>query len=188
MSGRTTEQLRQANDPMWRKVTGAIRRMVVDVTTKAAWRVLGYQLPDGSREQAAAEVFPGVGFYSRPPTDVEAEVIVLNVGGAEHRVIIATRDEATRKAVAGALKANETALFNSAAIVYLKDDGTIEARSAAGTAVPLATLADLQALRDAFTAWVVAPTDGGAALKTLLTDLIAGPPAWPAGTTKFKAE
>lgn len=44
----------------------------------------------------------------------------------------------------------------------------------------------LVALKDVFEAWVVAPTDGGAALKTLLTTLISS--GWPQGSTKVKAE
>lgn len=44
----------------------------------------------------------------------------------------------------------------------------------------------LVALKDVFDAWVVAPTDGGGALKTLLTTLISG--GWPQGATKVKAE
>ncbi len=79
-------------------------------------------------------------------------------------------------------------LYNTVAVVFLKADGSIEARSAGGTALPLATKADLEALRDAIVAWTPVGGDGGAALKVALTDLFTGPPAWPAGTTKLKAE
>jgi len=72
--------------------------------------------------------------------------------------------------------------------VTLLLDDKVRIKSVGGTSVPLGTLPDLQALRDVFTNWVVAPNDGGAALKALLTTLIAGPPVWPAGTTVLEGE
>lgn len=53
---------------------------------------------------------------------------------------------------------------------------------AASDLVALAGLVDAQlaALASAFDAWVPAPPDGGAALKTQLTTLRVGPPVWPA--------
>lgn len=62
--------------------------------------------------------------------------------------------------------------------------------SAATSFVALATLVDAQfsALSSALSSWTPVPTDGGAALKTILTALIGG--GWPASTaaSKVKAE
>lgn len=49
---------------------------------------------------------------------------------------------------------------------------------------PVSLHTDLQSLASEFTAWVVAPTDGGAALKARLTALIAT--GWPHGATTTK--
>ncbi|MCA9678840.1 MAG: phage baseplate assembly protein [Myxococcales bacterium] len=173
----------RATDPRDRSIRGALRRVVVDLTTKAAWRVLGY-LVDGDQESFRAEVFSGIGFWARPPADGRPEAIVANVGGYEHPVIIATRDQKTRAAIAE-LEADETAIFTSTATVVIKADGTVEVRSATGTAVPLALLSDLAALKSAIEGWTPAPNDGGAALQTALTALFT---SWPVGTTVLKGE
>lgn len=47
-------------------------------------------------------------------------------------------------------------------------------------------LAQLEALRDAIAGWTPVPNDGGAALKTALTALFVGPPAWPASVAAEK--
>lgn len=49
---------------------------------------------------------------------------------------------------------------------------------------PVSLHTDMQALANAFATWVVAPTDGGAALKLELTNLIAT--GWPHGATTTK--
>lgn len=41
-------------------------------------------------------------------------------------------------------------------------------------------LGQLNALANVFSEWTPVPNDGGAALKTLLTALLSGPPSWPA--------
>jgi hypothetical protein len=45
-------------------------------------------------------------------------------------------------------------------------------------------------LADVFRNWTPVPNDDGAALKTLLTSLLAGPPPWPATTaaSRLKGE
>lgn len=48
--------------------------------------------------------------------------------------------------------------------------------------------AQLTALKTKFAAWTPVAGDGGAALKTLLTALISGPPAWPASVAASKAK
>lgn len=194
----TAAALAQEVAPLIRRVLGSIRKMVVELTGSVAnadtkgsiWTVRGY---DGVGEKFPAEVFPGVGVYGRPPDPtssnrVQTEAVVINSGDAKNPMIVATRDERTRKASVGDLAADETAIYNSQAKVHVMADGTIEARSIGGTAVPLATKADLEALRDAIASWVPSAGDGGLALKTILTDLFAGPPIWPEGTGKFNAE
>ncbi|MGN6103738.1 MAG: hypothetical protein ACTHU0_01415 [Kofleriaceae bacterium] len=187
---RTVEELQHALDPRVARAAGAIRRMAVSLTARVLWQLVGFQIP-GARgasqtETASAEPFLGIGFHARPPSSGKPEAIVLMVGDAQHPVVVAVRDEKTRAAVAGALAENETAMFNSRSVVHIKADGTIEARSAGGTAGPLALHASLVSLREAFQSWTPVTGDGGAALKTVLSDLFAR--EWPKGTTKLKGE
>lgn len=140
---KTIEQLRRELEPTLRRLVGATRRMVIGLHRAGAkWRLDGH---DHVKETVDAEVFSGIGFTSRPPAG-QGEVIVVFPGGPNHGCIVATRDEKTRAAIAGALEADETATFNSQTIVLHKADGTIEARSSAGVAVPLATKADVDAV------------------------------------------
>jgi len=185
---RSKEALLESTDPRWLKVAGMVRRMAISLTSKVLWQLVGYRLPDGSTEVTKAEAFTGIGFFARPPSSGDPEAIVMSVGDATVPVIVAVRDEKTRAAIVGALKIGETAMYTDKALVYVKDDGTIEARSGGGTAAALATKADLDALKGAFTNWTPAPSDGGAALKALLTKLFGDPPGWPVGTKTLKGE
>jgi phage gp45-like len=132
-----------------------------------------------------AEPFTGFGFFSRPPSSGEPEAIVTSLGDASASVIVAVRDEKTRAAVVGDLKVGETAMYNAKAVVYAKDDGTIEARSVDGAATELSTKADLATLKDAITNATVVAQDGGASFKSTLLLALKD---WPAGTKTFKAE
>lgn len=131
---------------------GAIRRMAITLTgtltaAKAIWQLVGVRLPNGDLETQLAETFTGIGFYARPPATGKPEAIVIMVGqDAELPVVVGVRDEKTRAAIAGALKADETAAFNSIVILHMKADGTIEARSKNGVAVPLALKSDVVAV------------------------------------------
>lgn len=189
---RTRTELRDVVDPLRNRVLGAIRRVAVTLAgARAIWQVAGYRLPAGAistDEVFNAELFGGIGFHARPPTGGKPEAIVLMVGAdSDHPVIVAIRDEATRAAVANALKADETMLFNSKCIIHAKDDGTVEVRTPNGVAVPLATLADVQAIRNALHNHghtYIAPGSGGSAATT--TDNPAVPA--PAGTTVLKGQ
>lgn len=177
---KSTKTLRQVTDAARVHLFGAIRRMVVTVSSRALWQLAGHTLVDGKRETMEVEPFLGIGFFARPPADGAPEAIVLLLGDdARAPVAVAVRDEATRRAIVGALEAGETAVYSASSLVHLKADGTIEARSAGGVAVPLATKADVQDLRD----WVAAhvhPANGSPP---------SGPaPANPTGTTKLKGE
>ena len=122
-----------------------IRRMIVKITTKAQWQVLG---ADGEDDKDLP-VFSGIGMYSRPPdSGTNPEVIVLKVGGkTAHPVIVATRDEDMRLAIAAIkdMAPDESAIYNQRARVHVKADGTVEVDDGTG-AVPLATKADIDAL------------------------------------------
>ena len=146
---RSKEELRSATDPQRVHIAGAVRRMAITATTKVLWKLLGYLLPDGTRETPEAEPFTGIGFYARPPATGKPEAIVVMVGeGGRNPMIIAVRDEKTRAAIVGALAADESAMFTSQSVVIIKASGVIEARSANGSAEPLALQSALETLRD----------------------------------------
>lgn len=146
---RTVEELARTTNPTLRRIAGALRRMAVTLTARPLWHVVGHRTLDGSDETAVAEVFPGVGFYARPSRAGKPEAIVVHVGGASHPVVIATRDEKTRAAVAS-IAEDEAILYSSTAVVHVRADGTVEIRSPDGAAVPLATKADVEALKTHF--------------------------------------
>jgi phage gp46-like protein len=142
---KSTRQLQEQIERRVVSAAGAIRRMAVTLSAKALWQLTGFRLVDENgqvkNEVALAEAFTGIGFYARPPEGGKPEAIVINVNDAQHPVAIAVRDEKTRQAVAGALKLDESAMFNTVAIVVVKSNGTVEIRSAGGTAEKLVTQA-----------------------------------------------
>ena len=127
---------------------------------------------------------------ARPPAGVKPEAIAVSIAGNKATAIVATRDEATRQAVAGDLAEDETAIFNTQALVVVKADGTVEIRLAGGVASPLATKADLDKLRANFSSWTPVANDGGAALKAVMTAAggILHGSDWPVGTTVLKGQ
>lgn len=182
---KTSETLLEVTHPRWLKVAAMARRMAITLTSKVLWQLGGFRLPDGSQEVINAEPFTGAGFYSRPPASGQPEAIVINIESASAPMIIAIRDEKTRAAIVGALQLGETAIYTDKSLFKINADGTMEGRSAGGSAGFLGTLADLQALKSAIQGWTPVANDGGAALKTALTTLFAN---WPVGTTKLKGE
>lgn len=174
-----------ATGDLARRAAGMIRRMAVGVTSRTFWQVLGHQLLDGLRETRSAEVFQGVGIVARPPNGSSTEtIVVFPAGGAAQPVIVGARDVATARAAVGELAPDETAIYTSAAVIVIKAGGTVEIRTPGGTAVPLATKADLEALRSAIVGAATVAGDGGAAFKTALLAAWPG----PVGTTVLKAE
>jgi phage gp45-like len=128
---RSRQALAETTDPRWISVRGMVRRMYVTRTDKGTWQLTGVPLPDDKGGMTAevrnAEVFSGIGFYSRAPKTGSPEVIVLSLGAdAGAPVAIATRDEQTRAAIAGDIAEDETALFNSKALLLARANGTIE--------------------------------------------------------------
>lgn len=193
MSRRQAEDFAQDSSPRNRSLHGLVRRMTLANTRRASWQLAGYRNVDGSKgETIDAEPFSGIGIYARPLATDNAEAVLVQIGDARHSVIVATRNEQARRAIVDKLNGgsglaeNEVAIFSRAGLLHIKADGTMEARTPSGSAELLATKQDLLDLAQVFTNWVVAPMDGGGALKTLLTSLISG--GWPAGTSKFKAE
>lgn len=178
---KTVEQLAQATDPLRIRLAGMVRRFVVSIAgASSRWQLAGVKMPSG-QEARNAEVFAGIGFFARPPAGGSPEAVAVMVGDANTPIVVAVRDEKTRAAVAGALGLDESMMFNTKAVLLIKGDGTLEARSVGGTAHALATKADVQALRD----WCAGMAYGGSG--SVIPVGGAAPPN-PSGTTKFKAE
>lgn len=143
----TTEEWREEISSQRRSIAGMVRRMAVSLTDGGVWRAIGHLLLDNrTREVRDAEVFGGIGFAARPKAGANAEAIVVFPGGSSNPVIIATRDEDARRAVAN-LEQDSTAMFNRSTIVLIKQNGTVEIRASGGVASPLATKADIDALK-----------------------------------------
>lgn len=138
-----------------RELAGKIRRMIITRASDALWQVLGHTLLDDEIETHEAELFGGIGFAARPNATEDVEAIVAFVGdGAASPIIIATRQEARRIAVADLAEA-ETQIHNSAiganaTLIRIKANGTVEIRTAGGVAERLPTMADIAALRATF--------------------------------------
>lgn len=179
----TTKDRRDSTSPEARGIANLVRRMVVKLTRGPRWQALGHLLLDNTREAVVAENFSGIGFFARPKASHRTEAIVIHPSGAPNPIIIATRDEDARKAIAE-LDEDETAMFNSAVIVLIKGS-TVEIRTAGGAAAALATKADLTALHSAISGAAVVPNDGGAAFKA---NILAALGAWPTGTVVLKAQ
>lgn len=190
MSSRGPAEMARAVSAVTRDLLGRIRRMAITRTNSAIWQIAGHVLLDGTKETRNAEVFSGHGFYARPPSSGTPEAIVVFPGGAGNPIIVATRDETTRKAVfqaAGELAAGETAIFNGTTIVVLKVNGTVEIRSVGGVAQALVTKAD----HDALVSWiknqmVIITPSGNSTPGTAPLPAVQAPSA--TGTTVLKAQ
>lgn len=174
----------KAVGPEARDFAGRLRRMIVTRSSSSIYQVTGHTLLDADTETKDAEHFGAVGFSSRPSSDEDTEAIVAFVGGPGNPIIVATRQEAVRKSMSVGLLADETQLHNSLVLIRIKSNGTVEIRTKAGTASPLATLDDLQELRD----WihddmVIAVPSAGSSTPGTTT-----PPPTPAGTSVLKAQ
>lgn len=182
---KSSATLLELTHPKWIKLAALVQRMAITLTAEVLWQLAGFRLPDGSQQVIKAEPFTGIGFFSRPPSSGEPEAIVVNVEGASAPMIIAIRDEKTRAAIVGALLQGETAMYTDKSLFKINADGTMEGRSANGTAHFLGTVPDLATLKDAIAGAAVVAGDGGAAFKA---NLLAALSNWPTGTTKLKGE
>lgn len=137
----SVQSLRDRSRGAGRDLRNAIRRFTLAATSGVLWFLDGFEDADGNVEREEAEVFPGIGFYARPKNPARAEAVVTKVGGESgHPAIVAMRDQDTLAAaqLGGSVGEDESMLFTSLARVYVKADGTIEARTHAGIAVALA--------------------------------------------------
>lgn len=145
----SAERLAAETSPRSRQFHGMIRRMAIRETARSLWVMLGHEKVS---EKPLAEPFLGIGIYARPPTGTRAEAIVANVGGAAQPVVLAARDEDTRRAIAKAvgLKADETILYNSVIVVLCRATGVVEIRTPDGEAFALALKSDVAEAVDKF--------------------------------------
>lgn len=189
-----------ANSTRYRAELGRVRRMLIGVTSRVLWQLIGHRGLDNKLETREAEVFGGAGMIARPGGRNAEAIVVFTGEGASSPMIVAIRDQQMAAALATALTGGELGTGEVAigagvegevaGLTHWKADGTIEHRSQAGAAVSLATKADLQRVITAIDAAIT--TLGGAlaapelaALKAALLALI---PAWPAGTSVLKGE
>ena len=146
-SGNTSGDWRRLTSTDARRLAGMVRRVAIKVTSGSFWQGVGHLLLDNTtRETVDAEVFSGPGFYSRPPAGANSEALIAFPGGPSNPVIIASRDEATRKKVAGTCGQDETYFFNSQVAVRCTNSGLIEAYLVGGPVpVQLALKSDVDA-------------------------------------------
>lgn len=142
----TTRDIRARTSPEAYAAAGMIRRMAIKLTEGSFWRAVGALLLDRTQEARDAEVFGTLGFYSRPAAGANAEAILVNPTGGSSPVIVGTRDEDMRK-LSPQLGQDSAMMRNRGAIVIIKPDNTIEARTPGGVAHGLATIAELNNLR-----------------------------------------
>ncbi len=129
----------------------------------------------------SAEHHQPYGFSAVPVPGAEA-VVVFPGGDRSHPLVVAVSDRRYRPTggVAG-----EVTLYNKFnARVILKADGTIEAKSSSGTAVSLATKADIDALKT----WAATHLHAGVTAGAAVSGVPSVAPPNAAGTTKLKGE
>jgi phage baseplate assembly protein V len=150
-----------------------------------------------------AEHHQPYGFSSVPLAG--AEVVVLFQNGDRARPIVVAASDRRHRPTGGE-SGQVTMYHHTGTVVTMLEDGTIEARSRDGVALPLATKADVEALR-AYVSAQFASTGGhthavsGAATTAIVTvpavpDPLPAPqpvpptvpPPTPTGTTVLKAE
>lgn len=189
MTYRTGEDHARETGDVLRLLRGMVRRMAVTLTSAARWQLLGQRGGVGGDETVNVEPFTGIGFYSRPPSSGNPEAVVAAVGGMATSVVVATRDEKTRQAVAGQLAIGETAIYNDKAIIVVKADGSVEIRLTGGVAIPLATKADVAAAVATFNSHTHGGITSGAGFTSSPANAL-GPivAAAPVGTTVLKAQ
>ena len=180
------------------KIVGMIDRVALKTFKSVRrWIVTSWWDDEGDVDDNV-EVFQGIGYVARPPEGTNAEAVLVNIGGFDHPCLVALRDAATTAAVVKAvgLDPDEGITHNSKSLLKFNADGTVEIRGVNGTAVPLATKADVQALWD-YLAQQFDPTTGhkhtapGPITTTAVQPSTAPssiPVGEPSGTTIFKAQ
>ncbi|HVJ29760.1 MAG TPA: phage baseplate assembly protein V [Gammaproteobacteria bacterium] len=174
-------QLRHLLRPIAKRVANTVARAVIELVDddKKLQLLQVGALTDETIDDA--EHHQPYGFSSVPLAGAEAVVVFPN-GDRSHPLVVSVSDRRYRPTGG---QAGEVTIYNNAgARVILKADGTIEARSAGGTAGALATLADVQALRSTFNTHV----HTGVTVGSGSSGAPSTPASPPGGTTKFKAE
>jgi phage gp45-like len=166
---------------LWATLTDLARRIFPRNTSDVLrWTTLGYD-----DEEDTIEVFHGLGYAARPRANANAEAIAVAVNASDHHVIVATRDAALLEQVvkeAGLDQGETLAGFSEGAVIKVREN-TVEVRAPNGTAVRLATLDDIQALRD-YVASHVHPVTAAPGT----TGTSTPPPGQPSGTTVLKGQ
>jgi hypothetical protein len=160
--------------------------MAITLTSRVLWQLTGFDLGDGNQETVNGELFTGIGFFAKPPSSGSPEAIAVSVGGAKTMVILGVRDQKTLAAIAGAINQDEAMVFGSQALVYVKNDGTVEIRTPSGSAQALALKSDVSSLVTTFNAHVhpvPGVTVGGGATTSSVTGTLA---TAPTGTAVLK--
>ena len=113
--------------------------------------VRGRTASDQTFEEDLADSFQPVGMVSRPPIEGTVESLTAFVGGnATHPVQVATLDHGRQAVIdVEGLGADETIIYTSSVVIKLSN-GKIEIGTVGGTKETLATLADVEAVRDTF--------------------------------------
>lgn len=173
-------QLQRMMRPLAMRIVNMIARGVVQLANDST-RLQLLQLGVLAGETVdSAEHFQPYGFSSIPLPGAEAVVAFPN-GDRSHPLVLAAADRRYRPTGG---QGGEVTLYNNAnARVILKANGTIEIRSSGGTAVALATKADIDALKTWASTHI--HTSGGPGNPTTAP---TAPPPSAAGTSKLKGE
>ncbi len=178
-------QLQHLLRPIAVRAANTVARAVVQlVDDSTKMQLLQLIVLDGETIDGA-EHFQPYGLTSVPVPGAEATVIFPN-GDRSHPLVVATSDRRYRPT--GGQPGEVTLYNNVTPRLILKANGTVEIRSAGGTAIKLPTLADYEALRTSFNAHthaVAGVTAGGASVVSAVPASTVGSPA---GTQVLKAE
>lgn len=189
---RTARHFRERTGRRVLDAENAIRKVSIVPQDGSDWNILGYEYVDPESGETICEgeddepipVFQGIGIYAKP-VGPNGEGLMLHIGNqADNPALAAIRDEDGRLAFVetfGEPSAGEIAIFNGQGTVRMlfRADGTVEVGS--GAEGPLATLADVAALRGTFNGHT--HLESGATTDPPLPQAAA-----PVGTTKLKAE
>lgn len=153
----------------------------------------GREALDGTSEDDEIEIFGQAGIVARPEANAAVESLVLLVGASGDHAAVAAQIDSTRATVIDAtgLEPDETIVYTSQSVVHIKADGTVEVRSIGGTAVALATKADVDAIKSWLDLHIHNTPTGFSSIPVDGTPLPGGTPDTapaPTGTTILKAE
>lgn len=141
MSGRfSIPELRWEQGPWATRIRNLIRRFACVSSDGSRWRAEGAE-----GEQDDFEVFGVAGISVRPKRGTGAECVVVNVGAGTHKVIAATRNREVELTLS---HDDEIAICTSGTKIHIRHDGKVEICSKDGKGQPLATKADVDALRE----------------------------------------